>query len=105
MTNSNGAIVAQLKSKQSQSETAKIQTEKSDITDDARMTARQDAIEWGKAYKKYLEDYKEEARMIINERILSGSGKAKSLDLDESMFFAPADTFFMSNSDQDTGDK
>ena len=61
-----------------------------EITDDARITARQDAITWGQAYKKYLTDYKEEARLIINEKLLSDSNEKtlESLDLDETMFFA-----------------
>ncbi|NET79728.1 hypothetical protein [Okeania sp. SIO1F9] len=90
MTTNNSAIIQQInqsKSSQSQSEQRFKQNE---ITDDARITARQDAIIWGQAYKKYLADYKEEARLIINEKLLSDSGDKtlESLDLDETMFFA-----------------
>lgn len=91
MTTNNSAIIQQIqqsKSNQSQSEQRLKQNE---ITDNARITARQDAIIWGQAYKKYLTDYKEEARLIINEKILVDSNqqqKLESLDLDETMFFA-----------------
>ncbi|MGD1805828.1 hypothetical protein ACP6PL_10370 [Dapis sp. BLCC M126] len=64
------------------------QFSQSDNNDDARMQARKDAIDWGQAYKKYLTDYKEEARMIIQEKILKEKDeKLESLDLDESIFF------------------
>jgi hypothetical protein len=101
-TNGNAAIVQQLTSKQSSQSEFKSRSDQdqSDITDDARMAAREDAIKWGKAYKKYLEDYKEEARMIINERILTSSEpKTKTLDLNEEMFFS--DTFFTHTSRED----
>ncbi|NET40851.1 hypothetical protein [Okeania sp. SIO2B3] len=65
------------------------QSIQSDNTDDARIQARKDAIEWGQAYKKYLTDYKEEARMIIQEKIFREKDEQlESLDLDESMFFS-----------------
>ncbi|OZH52694.1 hypothetical protein AFK68_22670 [Hydrocoleum sp. CS-953] len=74
--------------KQQQSINDAIKQSQSDHTDDARIQARKDAIEWGIAYKKYLTDYKEEARMIIQEKILKEKDeKLESLDLDESMFF------------------
>ncbi len=100
MSNSNGAIVQQLKSQQSHFEAEKLQSDQSDITEDARLAARRDAITWGKAYKKYLEDYKEEARMIINEKI-TGANSVEKLDLDESIFFPTNDTFFTSTSEQE----
>ncbi len=85
MTTNNGAIVQQIALKQEQS----IKSPKpSDNSDDARLTARKDAIIWGQAYKKYFTDYKEEARMIIQEKILKEKDeKLESLDLDESIFF------------------
>ncbi|MEM1169246.1 MAG: hypothetical protein AAGJ08_09290 [Cyanobacteria bacterium P01_H01_bin.35] len=85
MTTNNGAIVQKIALKQEQSSKTHQQ---SDNADDARMQARKDAIDWGQAYKKYLTDYKEEARMIIHEKILKEKDeKLESLDLDESMFF------------------
>ena len=85
MTTNNGAIIQQLNVKQSQSIK---QLSQSDNTDDARIQARKDAIEWGQAYKKYLTDYKEEARMIIQEKIFREKDESlESLDLDESIFF------------------
>lgn len=94
----NGAIIQQLKSKQlNYAETVATNSDQSDITEDARLAARRDAITWGKAYKKYLEDYKEEARMIINEKV-AGTNKLEKLDLDESIFF-PVDSLFTSSSE------
>lgn len=85
MTN-NGAIVQQLTAKQPQSPR---QTLQSDNTDDARIQARKDAIEWGQAYKKFLYSDKEEVRRIIQEKIFREKDEQlESLDLDESMFFS-----------------
>lgn len=85
MATNNSAIVQQLNVKQHQSLNTASQ---SDNTDDAQIQARKDAIIWGQAYKKYLTDYKEEARMIIQEKILKEKNeKLESLDLDESLFF------------------
>lgn len=90
MTTSNEAIVRQLTVKQPQSSRVPSQ---SNNTDDARIQARKDAIEWGQAYKKYLTDYKEEARTIIQEKVFREKDeRVESLDLDDSIFFTDSIT-------------
>ncbi|NES64127.1 MAG: hypothetical protein F6K24_02110 [Okeania sp. SIO2D1] len=94
-----------MRSKQFNSEETACQSESSEITDEAREHARKtafyDTIQWGKIYRKYLEQYREEARLIINDKVLanfSKSNEMQSLELDESMFFdLPSPSMFTGN--------
>lgn len=112
MASNNGAIVQQLKSKQFNFEESTRPPEASEITDEAREHARktafQETIKWGRVYKKYLEQYREEARLIINDRILadfSKSSEVQSLELNESMFFdLPSPSMFSSSKNYKKGD-
>ena len=88
MTTNNSAIVQQIKqsqSTQSQSEKPSQRLELSEIINDAKRTAREDAITLGKAYQHYYADFKEDARMIIAEKMLNQLPSTDD-ELDESIF-------------------
>ncbi|NEP03579.1 MAG: hypothetical protein F6K25_29915 [Okeania sp. SIO2G4] len=77
--------INQSKSTQSQSEKQFQRLELSEIIADAKRTAREDAITWGKAYQHYYADFKEDARMIIVEKLMNKLSSTDD-DLDESIF-------------------
>ncbi len=88
MTTNNSAIVQQInqsKSTQSQSEKQFQRLELSEIIADAKRTAREDAITWGKAYQHYYADFKEDARMIIVEKLMNQLSSTDDY-LDEALF-------------------
>lgn len=88
MTTNNSAIVQQIqqsKSSQSQSEKQFQRLELPEIIADAKRTAREDAITWGKAYQHYYADFKEDARMIIVEKLMNQLSSVDD-DLDEGIF-------------------
>lgn len=77
--------INQSKSSQSQSDKQFQRLELSEIIADAKRTAREDAITWGKAYQHYYADFKEDARMIIVEKLMNQLSSVDD-DLDESIF-------------------
>ncbi|NET29520.1 hypothetical protein [Okeania sp. SIO1I7] len=104
MNNNNGGIVQQLKSKQSQFTEANCQAlELSEIVADAKRAARQDAIIWGKAYQKFYNEYIEDARMLIAEKILNQSPSKDDSDLDVSLFNEiPSPSMFVGSNGTDS---
>ena len=77
--------IKQSQSNQSQSDKPSQRLELTEIINDAKRTAREDAITWGKAYQHYYADFKEDARMIIAERMLNQLPSTDD-ELDESIF-------------------